>query len=824
MKRAFFLFFCSTNALLSFGQDSNTSKNIASLLASFSQNHPTEKAYLQFDKPLYVSGDTIYFKAYITGGDTHRLSTISGILHVELINPENKMEQSMKLQLDSGITRADFALPDSLPAGNYRIRAYTRWMRNDGDNNFFEKIICVGAIKPVKVPENLVKQPALNPKPDIQFLPEGGSLVTGINTKIAFKAIRQNGLGMGVNGIVTDNENKEVVSLSSAHLGMGEFVLMPIAGKTYSAKITYADGTRDSIALPKAETDGIALSVNNDSLPKAVVTITANHTFYLQNKGNAYTLLIYSGGLVATVNCKLDSPVIRLDILKRKLRTGVATATLFSSANEPLCERLFFVQNYDQLSLSINTDKTIYTQRENVRVELNALNRKEAPSEGDFSISAVNESLLPETNTESDNILTYLLLTSDLKGNVEQPNYYFADTSAVVRKNLDNLMLTQGYRRFDWKRLLDTTKRTLSFQPENGITISGRVDDLANKPIVNATINLIPSKGGGLLTASTDGNGLFQFSNLLFTDTARLVLSAVNGKGKNSTKIAWFNDNKDIPPILTLPIGFLFRVRDTVLSAYTENEKKELMIVSNYVDRKSIMLKQVNIRDKKPDNQYRTQSLAGAGGADQVMHAEELEQIQGSLVTSLNGRLHGVVFVGSGPFYKEPYLMTSLMTNFGPANPPKKMLIVIDGVQVTSDELNFLSSTDVETVELLKYASTSIYGVAGAGGVLVITTKQRRQLNLKNIPSTGVLPITVMGFYKARQFYSPKYDTPAALSNKQRDLRSTIYWNPEIKTDKDGNASFEYYNADGAGTYKVTIEGIDKDGNIGRQVYRYEVK
>ena len=164
------------------------------------------------------------------------------------------------------------------------------------------------------------------------------------------------------------------------------------------------------------------------------------------------------------------------------------------------------------------------------------------------------------------------------------------------------------------------------------------------------------------------------------------------------------------------------------------------------------------------------------------------------------------------------------MSVLDPTIGPKEMLIVIDGAEVTSDELNFLSSTDVETVELLKYASTSIYGVAGAGGVLVITTKQRRQLNLKDIPSIGVLPITVMGFYKARQFYSPKYDTPSALSSKQRDLRSTIYWNPEIKTDKDGNANFDFYNADGTGTYKITIEGIDKNGNIGRQVYRYEVK
>src|ERR1700727_1437146 len=174
-----------TFSLCCYGQDSNNSKSILSRLSAFSENHPVEKAYLQFDKPWYAAGDTIYFKAYVTAGGQHRLSNISGILHVDLINTKNKIDRSIKLKSDSGITWGDFALPDSLPAGNYRIRAYTQWMRNDGENDFFEKTIAIGAVKPVKIPESLVKPPALNLKPDIQFLPEGGNLIAGIDTKVA---------------------------------------------------------------------------------------------------------------------------------------------------------------------------------------------------------------------------------------------------------------------------------------------------------------------------------------------------------------------------------------------------------------------------------------------------------------------------------------------------------------------------------------------------------------------------------------------------------------------------------------------------------------
>jgi TonB-dependent SusC/RagA subfamily outer membrane receptor len=779
-------------------------------LVSYTQDFPIEKAYLQFDKPYYAAGDTIYFKAYVTVGEQHKLSGISGVLHVDLINTKNKIDQSIKLQLNGGISWGDFALPDSLPAGNYRIRAYTRWMRNDGENDFFEKLIPVASVKPARVPESVVKQPALALKPDVQFLPEGGTLITGIKTKVAFKAIGPNGLGIEAKGVVIDNDNQTVASIASAHLGMGSFTFTPVEGKTYSAKITYPNGLQDLIPLPKAEPDGISLSVNNDSLPEAKVSITANPAFFNRNKGKDYTLLISSGGLITSVDCPLDSPVIKLDILKRKLRTGVATVTLFSPANEPLCERLFFVQNYDRLDLSISSDKSVYAAREKVNITLNALNRKDEAAEGHFSVAVVNERLVPDSGHKAGNILTYLLLTSDLKGYVEQPDDYFADTSATANKNLDLLMLTQGYRRFEWKQVLDTAKRALAYQPESSLTIAGRVDNLANKPIANGAINLIPAKGGGLLSTSTDGKGLFRFPNLFFIDTARFVLNAMNDKGKKYTKITYFNDAKNAPVVPPIPATMSLKMNDSTLSAYADSDKEELKEVSTYINRKPIMLKQVNIHRKKPDNQYRTESLAGAGNADQVVHADEISRIDGPLVTSLNGRLHGVIFKGGR--HKVPYL------TFGTG----PMYVIIDGQE--GADINQLIAEEVETVEVLKYASASMYGVAGGNGVLVITTKRTRQPDAKDIPSIGVLPLTLTGFYKARQFYSPKYNTPAALNSKQRDLRSTIYWKPEIKTDKDGNAGFDFYNADGAGTYKITVEGIDKDGNIGRRVYRYEVK
>jgi len=814
MKKLRFMFFSSIVLFpaISFSQIAVLRNAIADKLQIRLTKFIAEKAYLQFDKPFYAAGDTIYFKAYVTKGENHQLSDLSGVLRVDLINAEGRIDQSIKLQLDTGITWGDFALPDSLPAGNYRVRAYTQWMRNEGENDFFEKTMAIGAVKPAKIPESLVKQPALNLKPDIQFLPEGGNLITDINTKVAFKATGPNGLGIEVKGIVVENDNKQVASFASTHLGMGSFTFTPSERDTYSVKITWPNRAPDIINLPKALKEGITMSVNNESLAKATVNIKTNPVFFAHNKGKAYTLLIYSGGQIATVDCQLDSPQIKLDILKRKLHTGIATVTLFSSTNEPLCERLFFVQNYDRLNIDVSSNKSAYSPREKVNVKIGARNRKGETAEGHFSVAVINEATVPESDVNADNILSYLLLTSDLKGCVQQPDYYFADTSAVARENLDNLMLTQGYRKFEWKQVLDTEKHTLTYQPEQSLTIAGRVDNLSNKPVASGMINLIPSKGGRMLTALTDSKGLFRFTNLSFIDTAHFVLSAVNNKGKNTTKITYFNEKKESIYPLINKLQSLLQQNDTIPGIYVMNDKIQQQELTNYISHKAIMLKQVNIHYKKPDNQYRTQSLAGAGNADQILHADEIGRISGPLTTSLNGRLHGIVFQGRD-FQKQPYLV-------GLGSGP--MYVIIDGQE--GADINSLNAEDVETVEVLKYSTTSIYGSAGGNGVLVITTKQTRQLDPRDIASIGVLPISVMGFYKARDFYSPKYDNPAALNSKQRDLRSTIYWNPEIQTDKDGNASFDYYNADGTGTYKVTIEGIDKDGNIGRQVYRYEVK
>ncbi len=782
--------------------DNAVLRNVIPKLKKHLSEHITEKVYQHFDKPYYAAGDTIYFKAYVTAGEKHQLSNLSGVLHVDLINGINKIDQSIKLQLINGVAWGDFALPDSLPNGDYRVRAYTRWMLNEGDEGFFDQTIPIGSARS-KIKESGELAAAMTKgKADLQFFPEGGSLVTGVTSKVAFKAIGASGMGVDVKGELLDNANKVVTTFSSTHLGMGYFYITPAEGQNYKAKISYPDGSKDVIDLPKAQPAGIVLSVNNDSLPKASVKIEASKTWYLSNKNKIYTLLIYSGGITTSVPCTLDSSVIMLDVLKRHLQTGVANVTLFSPEGEPLCERLFFAENYDQLNMNLSSDKPVYAKREKAKIKLNVKNRADSASIGHFSVSVTDESKVPVDENDERTILTNLLLTSDLKGYVEQPNYYFRNiTDNKASSDLDLVMLTHGYRRFEWKKLLNDEYPPITYQPEKGIELAGMVTKLSGRPIEKGIVSLISPMGGPVLSQQTDDKGNFSFTNLAFTDTTRFVLNATNAKGENTTQIT-YHSNKDVPPVLAKNSDAQKDI-SRVLSAYLENSQKQIEEWNKSGLRKGKMLKEVNIKSTtieapKIDNRF--------GIADQVISGDKIIY-GGTLAVRLMGLLNNVRFVGGNANRFVPFV-------FGRSTP--MTIIWNDQKMPPNFDLNSINTGAVEKVEAITSAAT-----LDPGGDLIITTSYG--LRAKDIVSTGILSIMATGFYKAREFYSPKYDHPND-SLKRADLRSTIFWKPEIITDKDGNASFDYYNADGAGIYRVVVEGIDNNGNLGRQVYRYKVE
>jgi hypothetical protein len=799
------LIFTSALFLISFQTafcqtDSTVLKNAVAKLQTLINTHIVEKAYLHFDKPYYVAGDTIYFKAYVTLGERHELSKLSGILHVDLIDKNDALMKSLTLKLINGLASGDFSLPDTLQKGNYRIRAYTQWMRNNGPDYFFNRYLSVGSINTL----NRVSATTKSAQPALQFFPEGGNLVSDVPSKVAFKAVGANGLGINVTGVVIDNEKREVAKFAASHLGMGSFDLTPETGKTYKAKVTYANGQQSIIDLPQPDAKGIVLAINNDNPNKVSIEIRANRAYYKENLNKDLNLVIYAGGAVNTVKTKLDNEILGIDLPKTSFRTGILQVTLFSQTGEPLSERLAFIQNQDLLNLAVTSDKQVYKTEQKVHINL----KNNTSANGYFSVAVVDENKVPaDENTEST-ILSNLLLTSDLKGYVEQPNYYFANVTDDTRKNLDVLMLTQGYRRFVWKELLNNNATAAAYQPENFLDITGSLKTKTGIPLTDKNVQLLASDGSSVINQITDGEGNFKFQQLSFMDNSKFILKTETATGKNQAFLL-IKNNDPQPAINNRNTDEVqYNEKADVMASVSIPQRQGMATANNSSYKGSMIANELPVGSRK---EYRSSSLSGSGHADQVIPGDKILTAT-SLSVGLNGLLNGVDFVQG-----IPYLKSSRTVN----TDPEPMLLIVDGTPMS--EIDNIEPNSVETVELLKGVSAGIYGVRGAPGVLIITRKLSGSQTMSKEMAPGIFSIIPKGFYKAREFYSPQYDSPN-VTKSGADTRTTICWKPDIITDKYGNASFEYFNADGKGQYRVVVEGIDDQGNLGRQVFRYKVE
>jgi hypothetical protein len=793
-KLLYFLFPICILAVPAYAQTGTTfTENLASKIKRFTVSHEIEKAYLQLDKPCYAAGDTIFFKAYVTAGNQHMLSNISGILHVDLINAASHINQSLKLQLNNGLGWGDFVLPDTLRGGNYRIRAYTQWMQNNNYADVFDQTIQIGNLKnPATVYENASSNNA-STLADVQFFPEGGSIVADLRSNMGFKAIGTDGLGTDIKGIIIDNTNKPVAQFASSHLGMGSFSFVPEKGKTYRAKYKFKDSVEHIANLPTAAPEGMVLSVSNFA-DRVTVTINTSQGFYEQNQNKAYTLAVYSGGILSNISVKPDAEGLNFNIPLDKFATGIAQFTAFGADGTPLCERLAFIQNpADQLDINVNTAKPVYNKRDKVDVRINAIPKVEMPGKGHYSVAVIDESKVPDGNDHAS-ILAYLLLTSDLKGYIEQPNYYFDNNTDKAKDDLDALLLTQGYRHFTWQQILTDTTSSPKFEAEKTMAIAGSIINTPNKqPVPDRNITLMDVKGGQFYSQKTDASGKFRFGDMVFTDTTRFLLNATDSTSKLKIKLTLDADNS---PLKVEPV-YIPGKPNADIQTYLENAKA----IQTDKTLHNRMLKEVKIVS------YRSSNLAGPGHADQVIDMRD-NKIAGTMSTVLATKSLRGVTIWNGKAY---------LNGIG-----GKMLVVIDGGY--ADSFEDLNPYDIETVEVLKNTNAFIYGVSSGGGVLVFTTKAGGATIVPHELGPGLLPFKAKGVHIAREFYSPKYTTAQALGNVRPDLRSTIYWQPEVITDAKGQASFSYYNADGTGNYKVIVEGIDESGRIGHAVYRYAVK
>ncbi|WP_231460071.1 MULTISPECIES: TonB-dependent receptor [unclassified Pedobacter] len=866
-------------------------------LEKFTSNYANEKVYVQSDKPYYAVGDDIWLKAYILNTKTQAPSKISKILYVELIDENNEIKNQIKLNANEGVAWGDFKLPDSLREGNYRLRAYTNYMRNFSSDFFYDKVIKIGnswsnnvfintvfdftsankvnatvqfrdkndlpyANKNVlfdvlvdeksytkersktdadgkvtisftspdirnkiakivstinlsgqEIVKKVIPVSSFSNLADVQFFPEGGYLVEDQPQKIAFKATGSNGLGIYVKGKILDG-NAVIGNFNTDFAGMGSFSTNLKSGKKYSAVINFGDGSEKTFDLPTVKPSGYTLTVNNNDASKIAIRLTASSD--LINTDDVRIVGQQDGNLRFAFNAKLSSQTIIKSIPIEKFTTGIAQITVFSAQNEPIAERMIFVKNNaSDLKLQVNKDKI--SQNAGASSEINLTDNDENLT-GSFSISVTNTDVVkPDLDNES-NILTSLLLTGDLSGYVEKPNHYFLNADEQTRKELDNLMLTQGWRRYSWIDILQDKVLPLTFQVEKSSYISGSVVRGKN-PIKGSAVFLLSKNGGDIVRDTiTDVHGKFKFDNLAFTDSTQFLVQATPlKKGSFLELIIDSADNQKVTKNKSIA-DVEINVNTSLMQYIKASDRYFGELTRLGLLEKSIKLKDVDIRSSriKKAVQY-SANYNGPGNADQVLTADDLPPYYGTLSQSLGNMLRGVRII-RGRAYRLPG-MPDLANDDGKGS----LDVYYNGTRLPDGNLDMINPMDVQCVELLTSISRMvIYGPMRAPGIIIITSKRGLGYSAKQVKDLSFDHLTIKpkGIYPSRTFYVPKYNVSNTTAE---EARSTIYWNPNIVPNNEGFAKVTFKNANAKGNYRVVIEGFNKVGQPARETFSYRV-
>ena len=775
-------------------------KNVQQLLAKtnlFNLRFSQERVYLHLDRPSYWAGDDIWFKAYIKNSPINECN-----LYIEIINATGDVVNKNIAWVQNGLAYGDFILADTLSSGVYQVRAYTNWMRNFDEVWFFRKDLVIWNPRDKKIENEPVKLRERDI--DLQFFPEGGTFVAGVKNRVAFKATDNQGKGIDFEGVIVDESGNKVAEIQSVYKGIGSFVFQPESGKKYTAEVVFAGDVEKKAELPNPENEGVLLSV--DALDAAKITV---QVIEKSSKQETYFLVAQSSGeIFYHTKVTSDNEISTLELDKTKLPGGILKFTLFSSNLIPVCERLVFNDYFDVVNLVVRPDKPDYKQREKVKIGVAAIASNGEPCEANLSMSVYNVAAQLKEDEYPNNIFTHFLLSSELKGNVENPAYYFKDDSLTTLQALDNLMLTHGYREFEWKEILEDDFPEIVFQPEPSIEIKGRVISSGNnKPVAGGKVTMMTLKS--LLNVSqqeTDSLGRFVFPELYFYDTIYVSLKAENSRGKTATTIEIDSSSATSPQSKYLPSLVEYKYDEPFETLTYLSETQSDLINRKWSLTDTILIGDINVMARK---KTLSQELPRPYlDADFVFDIAKQNNGPGNIYDAIEGKIPGVIYdQDQGLFFARGDVLK----------------IYMDGIEMRPEiPIKDLPSQMFDKVEYVK--SGIFAGINYRGGILFFYTKRgEKNFNRPVAKPQGMEGLRVVGYSVSRKFYAPVYDSPEQPEKKE-DIRNTIYWNPLVMTDSTGVAIEVFYQSDETGEMKIVIEGVTKDGKLCRGVSAYKVK
>ncbi len=681
---------------------------------------------------------------------------------------------------------------------------------------------------------------------DLQFFPEGGKLIDGFINKVAYKSMNYKGLGEAVSGHIIDETDNIIGSFSTNELGMGFTFFKPRKDKSYYGKIMSDEGVAYKYPLPQVMTKGYLLNVMETQ-----AYLRLNIKSNIKDADSLYFQVRSRGVLIREHVFELDHGTYEALVKKTELPNGIVNITLFNSNDEPICERLFFNNKKEKvLNITAKTDKMLYSQRDKTTLNVSVSNIDNDPVEVNFSTLILDKNKLGLTQKAQPNILSYFLLNSELKGFIENPNYYFNENNLLRNRDLEALMLTQGWRDYVYDKT--DTNIDFEFQPETNILVSGHVRSSLNKnkiPKKPVNLTMITKPDFSVQTQETDSLGIFTFSlNNHFADELNILIQSTNKKGAAKNINITLND-----PLQPLKINYKteegITLADTIYKTFIEERiaqyetNNDFKTTSETVALDAVELTGYNVTPE------REKIFKLHGPPDIVIDNEALikenEKWMSGLYALLQFKFPDDIFFKNINFAEEAFGITPDTLNTGLFNNSPFQLasvvyadatfVFIDGEVVRGVNYSLLPFLPIENIKhveiferpkgnLIHYiqeafprAHPSEISSLAASNIAFISiyTYGSNGVAALEPPPKGVFKGKVSGFSAKREFYTPKYDDLQDDDWNVPDLRSVIHWKPSLQTDKRGLHEVEFFNGDNTGDMLVVIEAISPDGKIG---------
>ena len=751
---------------------------------------PRESIFLHTNKTTYLAGEEIWFTAYAFDRKSNLTSKATTNIYVGLYDKSGKQIDKKLFLAKDGIASGNMSIDPKSASGEYFLKTSTNWMNNfKEDDSYVQKITFIN-------PDLMTneKQKISIKEYDVQFLPEGGHILTEVKNIIGIKAIDDQGKGTNASGVIVNSKGDEITNFKTNFLGLGKFSLTPEKGEKYTAKIILESSKEIEQSLPKAETVGFAINVNNTKIKDVVINLTTNSKSLELFKGQTFKLFIHKDGEAKIIPIVFDATLERVVIDKSGLFKGVNTVTLFNSKNKPLLERMFFND-----ALMSSTQLLV----KNIEVVGDSINYNLASTDQGKLVNA-SISVLPNKTVSYNpkhNIVSSFYLNPYLKSTVENPQYYFKNFNQKRKYELDMLLLTQGWSRYDWDNVLNFPPDP-KFDFENGITINGFLNTDLDKV---RSLLMYPSELNKSTFIKFEEKGRFNLKNFYPIAGEELRFSYINKKGKTRKP--------------GMALSFVGRMSEDFVEV-PESEK----LTSFYADKNSIpsgfiapqneVLDEIVVSaqiEKQKRRQYRLPFRGTLHKVDRT-----LAKTYFNLDNFLDN--HGFVVgnIGLNPTRLGQVTIRHNSPRRGP------VVIYLDNQQINT--YNVVAGRTLDEFEDIYIDTTpnvNLVSIQGNPATFVLVVKLfSRKTSLWGLDDRAMQNITEVphGFEGSKVFYTPKY---IAYDIKPFQDYGVIHWQPRVITG--GNSEFRMTTVNtGLEEVNFYIEGITSDGNVFSQVIKVD--